>query len=169
MRKKKCSKREQERRSIPTLDPPTGIRSDCNFDKLRWKLRERRVWRRPRLIGQVSAKRIVDITAHPSLPNYLSFERRQKKKEKKESACRVNSVRTPPFENIAATILRVFIRVGPALDLFALVIRNFTRPSVHTLASFDNPFISTLLVSFRSSPPFFRRCFFFPHAREISR
>lgn len=82
--KKKCSKREQERRSIPTLDPSTGIRSDCNFDKLRWKLRERRVWRRPRLIGQVSAKRIVDITAHPSLPNYLSFERRQKKKKRKK-------------------------------------------------------------------------------------
>ena len=63
----------------------------------------------------------------------------------------------------------LFNSCGPAsVDLFALVIRNFNRASLHTntfthgLASFDNPFISTLLVSSRPLPPFF------PPAREIS-
>lgn len=176
-KKKKCSKREQERRSIPSLDPPTGIRSDCNFRQITLETAreedEGLVWSAKFLQREsLISRRIL-----PSPTIWVSREEAKKKKEKK--ACRVNSVRTPPFENIAATIhvLRVFIRlrVGPALDLFALVIRNFTRPSVHTLASFDNPFISTLLVSFRPHspppPPFFLSfvVVFFPHAREISR
>ena len=110
----------------------------------------------------------IDITAH-TFPTTL-FELRGREKrgsEKKKRVPRSNSARKHRRNHLRPPCL--FNSCGPAgVDLFALVIRNFNRASLHTntfthgLASFDNPFISTLLVSSRPLPPFF------PPAREIS-
>ena len=110
----------------------------------------------------------IDITAH-TFPTTL-FELRGREKrgsEKKKRVPRSNSARKHRRNHLRPPCL--FNSCRPAgVDLFALVIRNFNRASLHTntfthgLASFDNPFISTLLVSSRPLPPFF------PPAREIS-
>lgn len=118
-------------------------------------------------------ERIVEHRYHGAhLPNYaIRASRRRKEKrgeaKKKRRVPRSNSARKHRRNHLRPPCL--FNSCGPAgVDLFALVIRNFNRASLHTntfthgLASFDNPFISTLLVSSRPLPPFF------PPAREIS-
>lgn len=122
-----------------------------------------------------------DIT--PSLPNYLSFERRGGKgkkgeKEARAALTRSNSARKHRRNHLLHRPLCLFNSVGRRRFVCArhAVIRNFNRAYTHTqththillsgLASFDNPFISALLVSSRpllSSSPIF-----FPLAREIS-
>lgn len=118
-------------------------------------------------------ERIVEHRYHGAhLPNYaIRASRRRKEKrgeaKKKRRVPRSNSARKHRRNHLRPPCL--FNSCRPAgVDLFALVIRNFNRASLHTntfthgLASFDNPFISTLLVSSRPLPPFF------PPAREIS-
>lgn len=118
-------------------------------------------------------ERIVEHRYHGAhLSNYaIRASRRRKEKrgeaKKKRRVPRSNSARKHRRNHLRPPCL--FNSCRPAgVDLFALVIRNFNRASLHTntfthgLASFDNPFISTLLVSSRPLPPFF------PPAREIS-